>query len=586
MPQRQEPIQEYFPSARLRLIVRLEDFGADDTPAPPDRPVTVRKGKRDRGPVLDVAERGGRLVLVAPGEDPDAVGSPQEQIASRDRRTFALDGIIPRTAQVMRNGIRTADTMSADVPFADLPIDPRVIRSCAVELFIGTVTPEDFQRGMDGQLRSDSSGIMLPRNVVPEAWVDRHGRQRTNLRFQGWVDEMEDAWSQGDSPSVHLECTDNTRLLIEQDAGPKLTVAVDVGLDRAFADYLANYPQFRGLSVEYRPGGEAAPVLKAALSKTKYRPKLGPAAGGKDVKVWDYLTDVAGSVGHVVFVDGTTVVIQRVRTLYDARGFGRPDDPFVIGGGRELPDGRVLPNRLYVYGRDISDMSFRRKFTAVAPQNVEVRSYDSARKRTLVARFPLREGRQKRVSPGDASDQVWKVKFVEGVKDEPTLRVIAQGVYEALTRNEIETSFSTKNLGSFGGGNLDPDMLDCHAGDAIDVEVLRGALEDDDGESSVEAVHRMIANRGSEFLRALGYSEDFADAYQQALDHVGLQTTFRVRSLGIAWDAESEGVTLDVDAVNYVEVRADQDLEASEQIVSDDPAAAAPTPVVIEDGFD
>jgi len=589
MPQRDEPPQQYYPSARVRLIVRLEDYGAAGTPEPPEEPVTIRKGKRDRGQVLNVAEGlNGRLTLVAPGEDPTAGGTPQQQISSQDALTHVVDGVIPRSAQVMRNGIRAADTLSLEVQFRDMPIDPRVIRSCAVEYFLGTVTAADYARGIDGEVRSDatSGGLGLPWNIVPDGYLDGHGRPRSNLRFQGWVDEWGDAWSEGDAPTVRLECTDNTRLLLEQDAGPKLTVDPTVPLDRAFADYLSNYPQFRGLSVEYRPGGhpEDVPVLKDALQKTKYRPKHGPPASGGSgqLKVWDYLTDVAGSVGHTLRVEGTVVVIQRVRTLYDARAFGRFDDPFVIAGGRELPTGRVLPNRLYVYGRNIADMDFRRKFTAVAPQNIEVRSYDTATKRTLVARFPLKGDRQKRISPGSSSDQVWKVKFVEGVKDDKTLRIIAQGTYEALTRNELEVVFSTKNMGSFGGGNLDPDALDVEAGDAIDVEVLRSPFQEDD-ESTINEIQENMVTRAADFMEALGFDPVFAAAYQLAINNVGLQTTFRVRSLGLDWDGLNEGVTLDFECVNYIEVRADKDLEESEQLVPDDPATPDPTPVVVED---
>lgn len=586
MPQREQPRQQYYPSARVRLIVRLEDYGADDTPEPPDLPTTVRAGRRDRGPVLNVEEEAGRLTLVAPGENPTASGTPQQQIASQDARTFVIDGVIPRNAQVMRNGIRTADTLSLEIQFRDMPIDPRAVRACAVEYFLGTIPAADFQRGIEGEIRSSStsSGVGLPWNVVPDHWTDASGKQRSNLRFEGWVDSWQAMWSEGDAPIVRLECTDNTRLLLEQDAGPKLTVDPRLPLDRAFAEYLANYPQFRGLSIEYRPGGATVPVLEDALMKTKYRPKLGPAASGGSgqLKVWDYLTDVAGSIGHTLRMEGTTVVIQRVRTMYDARAFGRSDDPFIAMGGRELPSGRILPNRLYVYGRNIADMTFTRKFVAVAPQNVEVRSYDTGTKRTLVARFPLPGDRQKRLSPGESSDQVWKVKIVEGIRDEPTLRIIAQGIYEALTRNEIEAAFSTKNMGSLGGSNLDPDALDVLPGDAIDVEVLRSPYGEDD-ESTINEIQEAMTTRAAEFLEQLGFDPEFAAAYQLVIDNIGIQTTFRVRTLGLDWDAETEGVTLDFDCVNYIEVRADKDLDPSEQITVEQTAGQEPQRVIIED---
>ena len=60
----------------------------------------------------------------------------------------------------------------------------------------------------------------------------------------------------------------------------KLVVGADMPLDKAIATYLANFPQFRGLRVEYRPAGSAVPSLSVALAKSSYKPKLGPAPTG------------------------------------------------------------------------------------------------------------------------------------------------------------------------------------------------------------------------------------------------------------------------------------------------------------------
>jgi hypothetical protein len=585
MTQREQPLQEYFPSARVRLIVRFEDYGAPDTPEVPERPSTLWQGKKDKAPALRVAEEEGKLVLLGASDDPSHIGSPQQQQGSRDQRTHVIEGIIPRSAQVMFNGVRTADTLSLEIQFRDMPIDPRTIRSCGVEYFLGTVPAEDYQRGIDGEIRTDSTpgaGAGLKWNVIPDGYIDRHGRRRTNLRFQGWVDEWYDEWGEGSAPMVRLECTDNTRLLLEQDAPPKLTIDPKQPIDRGIAEYLSNFPQFRGLSVQYLPTGAEIPVPSDALMRTKFRPKLGPAAAGggtSELKVWDYLTDVVGSIGHTLRFEGTTLIIQRARTLYDARFTGRPDDPFT---GRNLPSGRTLDRRLYVYGRNVADMSFGRKFATYSATNIEVRSYHTGKKKTLVARFPLKDDRQKQAVPGDAGRQAWKVIRVTGIRDEKTLRVIAQNIYESIGRNELEATFSTKNLGSFGGDNLDPDALDCLPGDAIDVEVLRSPLEEDD-ESTVNVIQDQIETRAAEFLEQLGFDAAFARAYQRAVDNIGFQTTFRVRTLGLDWDSETEGVTLDFECVNYIEIRADKDLDPDEQITPENTAGATPTRVVVDD---
>jgi hypothetical protein len=587
MPTKDTPEQSYYPSCRVRFIIRLEDYGAKGTPEPPAKPSTARSGKKDKTPAkLRVVDQGASgLLLLGPGDDPQSVGSPQDQRGSADQFTHVIDGIIPIQAQFLRNGIRTADTASIEVAYADLPIDPRVVRSCAVQLFMGTVSPDDYSRGMLGELRTTSStgsGVRVPYNVLPDEYTDSAGRPRTNLRFEGWVDEWQADWPDSDSPTVSLECTDNTRLLLDQDAPAQLTVSPTDPIDQAFADYLSNFPQFRGLSVTYRPNVErgAIPVLKKSLASTKFQPKLGPApsgggTGGK-LKVWDYLTDVAGSIGHTLRFEGTLVIIQRARTLYDSRLSARGDDPYT---GRVLPSGLSLVRRLYVYGRNIREMKMGRKFATIPNMNVEVRSYDTAHKKTLVARFPLKEDRVKDLKPGNSAEQKWIVKTVAGIKDEPTLRIIAQGIYEQVTRNELVARVITKNLGSYGGGNADPDSLDIKAGDALDVRVLR---EGDVG-NTVQEAFQAVATRASDFLTTLGYSERFARAYQQAADHIGMPATFRCKTMGGQWESQSEGITLDFEMTNYIEIRADKLLPSGEEISAASANAGSPVQVKVED---
>ncbi len=580
---RDEFEQSYYPSCRVRLILRLEDFGAPGTPSPPERPATARSGKKDKKPkLLEVKQTEAGLLLLGPGDDPSSLGSPQEQHNSADNLTHVLDGIVPITAQFLRNGIRTADTASIEVAFADLPVDPRTVRSCAVQLFMGTVTPEDYARGMNGELRTTSStgsGVRVRYNVLPDEYTDRYGRQRTNLRFEGWVDEWQADWPDQDSPTVVLECTDNTRLLLDQEAPAQLTVGVNDPIDKAIADYLSNFPQFRGLSVTYRPNIErgSIPALKKSLATTKYQPKLGPPPSGGKLKVWDYLTDVCGSIGHTVRFEGTQVVIQRARSLYDNRLASRDDDPFT---GRVLPSGIELKRRLYVYGRNIREMKMGRKFATIPNVNIEVRSYDTARKRTIVVRYPLKGDRQKSISPGNASDQKWIVKTVAGIKDEPTARIIAQGIYEQVTRNELVARLITKNLGSYGGDNQDPDALDVKAGDAIDIRVL---ADDGAGASSVQTAFQAVELRAQEFMKALGYSDRFATAYQAAADHLGMPNTFRCKTMGGQWDSQSEGITLDFELTNYIEVRADKLLPDGEELTNVQATAGSPVRVNVQD---
>lgn len=590
MPPRLQPFQIYYPSARVRLIVRLEDYGDPATPAPAAKPTTLKKGITDKtSQNLQVQQRDGAFVLVGPGDDPTHIGSPQQQMSSGDGYTQVIDGIIPITADFKQNGIRTPDQLTLEFKFRDLPIDPRAMRACAVQFFLGTVSAEDWQRGARGELRPASqttSGIAVPMSVIPDDYVDPFGRSRTNLRFEGWVDEFDDEFSKDSIPMVRFDCTDNTRLLIEQEVPPKLTIGTKKPIDEAIADYLANFPQFRGLSVQYLPAIDRSriPVLGKVLAKTKFQPKLGPppAGGGGSGKlmVWDYLTDVCGSVGHIVRVVGTRVVIQQPRTLYNGRLPQRADDPFT---GRVLPDGRTLSERLYLLGENVDTLKFKRRYTRNVPVNVEVRSYDIKRKTTRVQRFPAKGDRVKRLHPGDTADEKWKVITVRGISDDAILRAIAQAAYEQLGRRELGATLVSKNLASFGGGNLDPDALDAQPGDSFRVEVLRPSIEEGDTNVALE-VGGQVQTRAAEFLRALGFSAGFADAYQRAVSSASFPTLFRAQTIGMRWDAEKEGIVITGEVVNYVEVRSDKELPAGEEITAADVVnAGSPSPVKVSD---
>lgn len=587
---REQPTQSYYPRTRLRLIVRLDEFAATDTPKPPQKPPHFRKGKgvdpKIHAPKATQDASTGSWYVGAPSGASSSGSTPQGQISSSDSRTFKIEGIVPTKLTVMKNGTRVADTCTASFRFLDFPVDPRVIRSMAVEAYIGTITGEEYARQVEIPVRPGPA-------YLPDTYVDKYGRPRTNLRFQGFVDEISVDFDEEGEPIVTIECTDNTSLLLDQDAPPGLSVSPTEPVDQAIADYLANFPAFHGLTVRYDPSGAAIPTLKKALAKTAFKPKLGPPAGGAGgggggqtkFSTWDYVTDIAGSLGLLARFVGTTIILQRPRTLYASKFSGRPDDPFT---GRILPSGRNVSNRLYIYGRNIQKQGFKRKMRRPATHNnIEVRCYSGRQGKTIAVRFPGtdKNSRQKSLTPGNKADEKWKVITVSGIEDEATLRAIAQAAYEQVGRNEFGIRFQTINLASYGGDNDDPDNLDLEAGDPIDVEVAR-SNSTDPGASTIGMVEEQIATRASGYMKDLGFDDDFATAYGKAVSNIGLSTTFRIKTVSFDWvdDYESGGgggdeqsLVIDIEAVNFVEVRQSKNLPAGEEV--EPPAASGVRPV-------
>ncbi len=582
-----QPNQTYFPRARARLIVRFEDFGAHVPPAP-KKPPHIRGGKSVDNKAALKVEKDGDAYRIGP-EASARGGAPHEQTSSSDGRTFVIDRLVPVRATLLRNGVRAADTLSLTLRFLDFPFDPRALRSVAVQFYLGTLTEEQFQGEVSGSFK----------DVLPDTFVDHRGRTRSNLRFEGWIDELSEEWDDDGQALVSFECTDNTRLLIDIEAPPQLTVAADQPIDKAIASYLANFPQCAGLTVEYRPIGAPPPSLGKALAKTAFRPKLGPApsggaggasggagagGGGSKLAAWDYLTDIAGALGLAIRMEGRKVIVQRPRTLWASKFEGRSDDPWT---GRILPDGRNVPARLFIYGKNLSRFGFKRKYSKWTSTNVEVRCYSAKQGKTLAARFPgaKKDERVTSPKPGDGTEESWKIVTVNGIEDEATLRAIAQGVYESIGRQEFTGKFQSKDLASFGGGPSDPDILDCQAGDAIELEVARAV----DGATSAGAAAEAVATRASSFLKQLGFDDALASAYAKAVSKIGMTGTYRVRTLSIDWDGEAEGggdqgaITVDFEVVNFLEVRASKDLPAGEEIEPQGGGNAGPDRVHVED---
>lgn len=571
--------QSYFPRARVRFIVRLEDYGDPDTPDPPKLPPQNRRGQgKDPGQVLVVQEDQGRLVLAEPGQAPSQTkGGPQDQLESADDRTFVVDGVIPISAQHHRNGVRQADTLSFTIQFRDFPFVPQAIRSLAVKYFLGCVSADDAARVDELRQNATVGGDSLPYATVPDSYVDPFGRKRTNQRFAGFCD-LGKVVLDDSSGTYSFEATDNTALLIDQEAPPRLTVSSKKPIDRAIAEYLACFPQFRGLSVEYRPATDDAskPVLgKVMHTAAKSAGKDGgPTPQAAKVSVWDYLTDVTGAVGHIVRVVDTTIVVQRARTLYGG-AYRRADDPFTgreISGQGQPP--LLISTRMYGYGVNVKSLELERGWRRRQTANVEVRSYSTSRKKTIIARFPEKGDRVKSLHPGEGAELKFEVHRVQGIEDPKTLKIVAQHIYESKNRNEMGVVVDTPNLGSFGGGNLDPDALDLEEGDPVRVEVVRNP------ERPGPTVMDVFLG-GADLLEQLGVPRKVAEAYERARSRAAFPTTFRVKTMISDWQNDG-GVQLKIELVNYVEVRVDKGLPEGEEPTPPEAQPEEPTKVSVD----
>ncbi len=567
-----------YPSAKVRLVVRFEEFASPvlKDKAPKKSTPRLKGTKDERAPlkaVLDPEAPQGvsRFILVG---SPPPKGAPAEQTASSDDLTHPVFGIVPSEAKWDLNGIRTADTLSLTIRWQDLPIDPRAVRSCAVEFFLGTVTSQAYAMGIAGATREGWVGdhaYVEPMLLVPDTYVDARGRARTNLRFTGWVDKWRVTMPEDSEATVELECVDHTRLLIKQLRPPKLMVAKDKAIDEAVATYLTHFPQLAGMTVEYRPFGvrtkESPPWLKSVLAGTAHVPNLGPPAtgggaaqGGEQANIWDYLTEVCGAIAHTIRVEGTTVIIQRRSSLANDGPERRGEDPYAARTVGDVD----YPTRAMIYGRNLNKLAIERDLGRKSSKNIEMRSYDPHRKTVLVARFPEKGDQVVSASPGDGkADKEWDVKYAPpGIRDKATLKKIAEEYFNGAGRQELLVHAETKHFASFGGDNLDPDLLDMKAGDPFEVLLARAVA----GEGTIAEIAREMsdAQAARARLEGLGFTAGFAAAYAKAVGNAGFQREFRLKEMSVDWNIDN-GVAVDLTGNNYITARVDVPTTAAKQ---------------------
>lgn len=549
----------FYPSSKLSFTVRFEDFGKAKVPTPTKTTVRLKGTKDTRGDlkvVQDPDAPAGTARFLLVDNSPLAAAS-NTAVKPGGLWAARVTHVLPLTATWKVTSPRLGRTLSAKLRWDDFPIDPRCVRSMGVEFYLGVVRAEDFAAGVDGYVREPG----VPFNVVPDKWVDTKGRIRTNLRFRGWADKMTTGWEDG-QPTVELECSDNTRLLINQKAPPKLSVAMDKPIDEAIAQYLSHFPQLAGLRVEYRPlverTADSPPRLKVALAGSAFRPDVGPPVskgGGSDDgnSVWDYLATVCGSLAHQCYIEedaaGTVLVVGRGTAVVDKRVIARTDETYI----QRNVDGRLYDVRTLVYNNDLDKLSLQREFVRKAAVNIEVRCVDPHRKTVLVARFPEKEDRVVNALPADGkADMMWRVMHVQGVRDQGTLKKIAEEVYNSIGRNEVEVNMKTKHMCSYGGDENDPDLLDLRNGDPLRLLVAMGGSSTGEVEQlfgSPSGVEQQMLDRG--------FSKEFAAAYARSYSEAAFQTIFRAKEASFSWDHE-KGFEAEVVAGNYIEARVDR----------------------------
>jgi len=459
----------YRPAWFLRLFVRLEDFGQTDDSSAQDGEKPYKnaqaKAAADRAVVeAQIAQEAAGRVTGASRSQAAMVGlsalakSLQRQAATAGKDSaagpqgkgdeFSVSFVtVPTEMDIEDKSFRTANELTAAFPFQDMPLDPRIMRECRVEAWIGTVTAEDF--------------------ASPDKWHLKPDISKTSiLRFNGYIDlpEMEHDESSG---VIHIKARSYESVLIDGKIAAQAKAYMIQGACEALTTYvnriLALYPPTSGdtggdpfraywyaadpskepfldrktlnrslqtaasrnASNGSVPGQEPNPVTDNPSdgadakgqgdSATGGSPSMPPKAVDADgMSIWDLITQACELCGCIPMYcpslpAGTGSTDGKVQTVNPANCLLiSPPQAFlddidsaisIQGGARDgfsrdltIAGKKVHSDvRFMVWGHNLAKMKLARKLGKVRVSAVEVRSYNpdaDATLRVLSARYP------------------------------------------------------------------------------------------------------------------------------------------------------------------------------------------------------
>lgn len=514
------------------------------------------------------------------GAVPSLWSSSTPAVLSRTPVAF-VNNRVPKKATVQLAGYRQAASFSMTLDFRELPLDPRTLRASAVDIHLGSVSEDDFARGV---LSAKLFGGVKT-SVLDTSRFFNPSTSDT-LILTAIIDEWE--VSHADISEIRLRGRDlrgaliDTPIAVDPRETSQLLDSLEMlrPIDAVVAQIIGFSPLFSQLKIVTNPAEWPRGILPAPGFSAMPRHRKGAKGlkvGGRassssdKMSIWDLVVKVCYLVGAIPYVTGTELVIRPARSLYDQKRAGV--DPTVLtpfsGGVTRKKDAQtgaaITPLRIrrLVYGRDVKELSVTRRFGGYRrPQRVRCvgtddDSFDRGKTRRVQGIWPPESksnAKRSRVAAGGAAAQEDLITVpVAGIRDAERLEQIAQSIYEEIGRGEVSGNVTTPALASFGGDNSDPDLLRLRPGDAIELATDTRSLQ-----ASSPLVSELTNNQRIPFeqqvadiAKRLGGDTLLATAIVSTSRSQSIQRFFRVSAVTFEWS--TSGLSIGADFHNYIE---------------------------------
>lgn len=563
MPTNDMPVKVYYPVCYVVLQVRLEEF-AGDIPREAQQALFGATGTFNWVPGF------GRWMEAQEGDS--------EKVKAALKRTFVVQ-TAPESVSITHSSYRLPDEATVTLKWSAMPLDPQVVRSISVSIYLGTVPERTFAEKMrDGVAINE-----VARTDTNARWTVADLLNEENLRFSGFADEVS-VHHGDDGDTLTLNCRDWTASLLDTPV-PSATYRKplwDGYIEDVIANVLADFDGTNNVPLHiygFKPG-----ELKMSRGSHHKAGKSGKAAtrsrGVRDENYWDLLTDLSVKNGLVLYADRYRFVLRPATSIYEEPqdeveyyetiigkgGWSRLTEQGFASKRRRLPGtDRVAPNAVMVFGANIRSLDITRRLGRVKIPGVRVVTVDG--KEPWSYTFPENAKAQAgTMHPSGlwAKEEI-RVLPVTGVESKDDLKIIARQAFEEIGRGDQTLTLETDDLASFGGDNSDPDLLDLRAGIPMSVLFAKETQPQDGAPAAITTRLAFEAMSESE-LRAymkdrLRLSDEAATALAGVLKRPEtrrlLARQWYVREATHDWSNDG-GYKLRVEALNYQQVRVDK----------------------------
>lgn len=425
---------------------------------------------------------------------------------------FHLLDILPQYCKVELNSYQQADEFEVRIDYHLFPIDPRVIKSCGIGIWMGTT------------LRF---GDLIEKNV-------------DDCLITGFVDDFEIDLGE-DGQILTLKGRDFTGILLDNKWFHG-NIPLDLVLDDAIRWTLNHDPAFHNIKVVNKSG-----VPLPQLNNIKLREYEEHTPSDED-SYFDIIYDLCLQCGFICYIQLDELIINLSKNLF------RKEDP-----------------AYFVYGHNLDKLTFKKNYAKQSGLNIEVKCYDPITKSTLTARYPdppiqknqmlvptknlslntqtihtappkKASSKPKQVSESSSESKTYEFTsfIVSNIRSMDTLKQIAEGIWYQLYSKQIEGELQTADIEGFEGNT---ELLKLRNGNALMVTI---------NEQFKQILNSMPFEQKMDFLIEKGFNPKVATSISQnieSLDHL-----FYTQKIRFEFHHQ-EGFSLGADFINYIEVK-------------------------------